>query len=125
MPSNLGTTITFNGNNGLLPLYPSTPMSQILGNKFGQLFGPYQLTLSATGWSNNQQTVALEGVTSDDILYCVKVLSGTADEMKAQDEAYSMLDPRVGIESLDGQVRFTCTSESPTIALTVQVHWFR
>ena len=125
MPSNLGFTLNYKGQAGWIPLYPNTIQSQVIDWKLGESYGPYELTLPVSGWQNNQQTLTLEGVNSDDILYCVKVLSGTADEMKAQDKAYSMLDPRIGIESLDDQVRFTCTSESPTVALTVQVHWFR
>lgn len=125
MPSHLGFTLTYNNNNGLVPLYPKTPMSQILDEDFGECFGPYQLTLAANKWnSSNQQTVTLAGVKSSDILYCTKVLTGNTTQMQAQDQAYSLLNPYTGIESLNGQVRFTCTSK-PTTNFTVQVHWFR
>lgn len=125
MPSNLGFTLSYNSQNGYIPLYPNTPQSQVIDWDLGEAYGPYQLSLPASGWQNNQQTVILNGVTSSDILYCVKVLTGTQQQMEAQDKAYSLLDPYVGIESLENAVKFTCTSSSPTVDLVVQVNWFR
>lgn len=125
MPTNQGFTMSYNGQNGWIPLYPSTLQSQVLGWGLGESYGPYQLTLSSNAWINNQQTVNLNGVMSSDILYCIKVLSGTEEQMQAQDAAYSLLDPYVGIESLNNQIKFTCTSSSPTVDITVQVYWFR
>lgn len=124
MPSNLGFTLSYKGQNGWIPLYPSTLQSQVLGWGLSESYGPYELTLSATNWQNNQQTLTLDGVNSEDILYCTKVLSGTQEQMIEQDEAYSLLDPQLGIESLNNQVRFTCTS-TPTVDFTVQINWFR
>lgn len=124
MPSNLGFTMSYNGQNGWIPLYPSTLQSQVLGWGLGESYGPYELTLSAANWQNNQQTLTLDGVNSNDILYCTKVLSGTQEQMIAQDEAYSLLDPQLGIESLNNQVRFTCIS-TPTVDFKVQINWFR
>lgn len=118
--------MTYRGNDGSVLLFPTTPKSQIIDANFGEMFGPYQFTLTAAEWSNGQQTVTVDGITSDDIPRCIKVLSGTFDEMIEQDKAYSMLDPVVGIESLDGQVRFTCLSgQIPSVDFTVQVFWFR
>lgn len=125
MPTNQGFTMSYNGQNGWIPLYPSTLQSQVLGWGLGESYGPYQLTLSSSAWTNNQQTVNLNGVMSSDVLYCIKVLSGTEEQMQAQDAAYSLLDPYVGIESLNNQIKFTCTSSSPTVDITVQVYWFR
>lgn len=125
MPNNLGFTMSYKGQDGWIPLYPSTLQSQVLGWGLGESYGPYELTLPAAGWQNNQQTVTLDGVSTDDILYCTKVLSGTQEQMIAQDEAYGLLDSVMGIESLNNQVRFTCTSTSPTVDLNVQVSWFR
>lgn len=124
MPSNLGFTMLYNGQNGWIPLYPSTLQSQVLDWGLGESYGPYELTLSAANWQNNQQTLTLDGVNSNDILYCTKVLSGTQEQMIAQDEAYSLLDPQLGIESLNNQVRFTCIS-TPTVDFKVQINWFR
>ena len=125
MPSNQGFTLSYNGQNGWIPLYPSTLQSQVIDWGLGECFGPYQVTLSATSWQNNQQTVTLNGVIDTDILYCTKVLSGTELEMKAQNTAYGLLDPYIGINSLNNQIQFTCNPSSPTVDLTVQVSWSR
>ena len=124
MPSNLGFTLNYKGQVGWIPLYPNTIQSQVIDWKLGESYGPYELTLPASGWQNNQQTLTLDGVSSEDILYCVKVLNGTQEQMIAQDQAYSLLAPYVGIESLNNQVKFTCTS-TPTVDFTVQISWFR
>lgn len=123
MPSNQGFTLSYKGQNGYIPLYPNTTTDQVIDWDLGNYYGPIQITLLESNWSNNQQTIAVNGVTSNDILNCVKVLSGTEAEMEAQDEAYSLLDPYIGIESLENGIRFTCTSSSPTVDLTVQIDW--
>lgn len=125
MPSNLGFTTTIKANDGtLVPLYPKTTKDQVLGWNIGESYGPYQFTLDAAEWSNNQQTVSLDGVMSTDILKCTKVLSGSQEEMISQDQAYSLLNPLTGIESLQNQIRFTCIS-TPTVNFTVSVSWTR
>ena len=125
MPTNEGFVLSIKNNqNTYTQLYPKTTVKQVLGWEVGEVFGPYQLTLVANDWQNNQQTLTLNDITSTDIPFCVKILSGTAEEMIAQDKAYSLLDPKTGIESLDGQVRFTAT-ETPTVDITVQVGWTR
>ena len=125
MPSNLGFEMTYKGNGVNVPLHPTTNIDQVLGWNIGEVYGPYVLTLSASTWSNNQQTVAVDGVTVDDRVKCVKVLTGTETQMKAQDVAYNLLDPQVGIESLNNQIRFTCTDNVPNIDIQVQVAWTR
>lgn len=125
MPSNLGFTTTIKSNDGtLVPLYPKTTKDQVLGWDIGESYGPYQFTLDVAEWSNNQQTVSLNGVMPTDILKCTKVLSGSQEEMIAQDQAYSLLNPLTGIESLQNQIRFTCIS-TPTVNFTVSVSWTR
>lgn len=122
MPSNLGYELSYLGTGGIIPLHPRTISEQIDGyNRFGQIFGPYQLTLSQTGWLNNTQTVSLSNILPTDILTCDKILSGTEEAMKIQDENYGLLK---SIESLDGQVQFTCIDE-PSEDLIVQVSWAR
>lgn len=123
MPSNQGFTLSYKGQNGYVPLYPNTTADQVIDWDLGNYYGPIQITLLASNWSNNQQVVGVNGITPNDILNCTKVLSGTKVEMQAQDEAYSLLDPYVGIESLENAIRFTCTSSSPTVDLTVQIDW--
>ena len=91
MPSNLGFTMTIKANDGtLVPLHPKTTKDQVLGWDIGESYGPYQFTLDVAEWSNNQQTVSLNGVMPTDILKCTKVLSGSQEEMIAQDQAYSL-----------------------------------
>lgn len=123
MPSNQGFTLSYKGQNGYIPLYPNTTTDQVIDWDLGNYYGPIQITLLASNWSNNQQVVGVNGITPNDILNCTKVLSGTQVEMQAQDEEYSLLDPYVGIESLENAIRFTCTSSSPTVDLTVQIDW--
>ena len=123
MADNLGFTMTIKANNGtLIPLYPQTTREQIMGWSAGEVFGPYQFTLLANNWHNNQQTVNLNGVTSSDIVVCVKVLSGTKAQMIEQDEAYSLLDSLTGVQSLQNQIKFTCTS-TPQVNFTVSISW--
>lgn len=123
MADNLGFTMTIKANNGtLIPLYPQTTREQIIGWNAGEVFGPYQFTLLANNWHNNQQTVNLNGVTSSDIVVCVKVLSGTKAQMIEQDEAYSLLDSLTGVQSLQNQIKFTCTS-TPQVNFTVSISW--
>lgn len=124
MPTvNKGAVFSYNGQNGYIPLYPNTTIDQIIDWNLGNFYGPIQVTLLASNWQNNQQTVTINGVTSNDVITCFKVLSGTQAEMIAQDQAYSLLDPYVGIQSLQNAVKFTCTSSSPTVDLTVQLAW--
>lgn len=123
MPTNQGFVMTIKATDGtLVPLYPQTTVSQVIDWDVGEVYGPYTLTLSASGWVENQQTVALDGISSENIPICVKVLSGSAEEMIAQDQAYGLLDPLTGIESLQNEVKFTCTS-TPTVDFQVQVSW--
>lgn len=129
MPQNIGSTFTIKSNNGsMVPLYPNTIDKQVMNEAFGEEFGPYPVTLPVGNWVNRQQTVDMPGITSQDIPICLKVLSGTIDEMKAQDAGYTLLDPLIGIESLQGQVRFTLrstTNKLPRVDLNVVVSWNR
>ena len=123
MPTNRGFVMTIKANDGtLVPLYPNTTLGQIIDFNVGEVYGPYLLTLSASNWENNQQTLTLEGISSENIPYCTKVLTGTEEEMIAQDQAYALLDPLIGVESLQNAIRFTCTS-TPTVDFQVQISW--
>ena len=115
--------MSYKGQNGYIPLYPATVTDQVLGWDMGTLYGPIQVTLSASGWSNNQQTVTVEGVESTDIIYASNVLTGDEANMKAQFEAYGGLNP-IGVNSLDNAVQFTAIT-TPTVDLTVQLMWTR
>lgn len=124
MPNeNQGFVMTIKATDGtLVPLYPQTIKDQVVGWNAGEIFGPYQITLSSNNWINKQQTINLDGINSEIIPECVKVLSGTEDQMKKQDYAYSLLDPLYGIESLQNEIRFTCV-QVPNIDFNVQVYW--
>lgn len=123
MPTNQGFTMSYKGQNEYIPLYPATVTDQVLGWDMGTLYGPIQVTLSASGWSNNQQTVTVEGVEPTDIIYVNNVLTGDEASMKAQFEAYGGLNP-TGVNSLDNAVQFTAIT-TPTVDLTVQLMWTR
>lgn len=121
----LGFVMTIKATDGtLVSLYPQTTKDQVVDWNAGEVFGPYQFTLPANEWNNNQQTVTLDGVTADDIVICNKVLSGTQAEMIAQDEAYALLNILTGVESLQNQIRFTCDS-TPTVDFIVSISWTR
>lgn len=122
MSSNLGFEMTYKGNGVNVPLHPTTIIDQVIDWNIGEVFGPYTITLPSTGWSNLQQTVKLDGVTPNDLVKCIKVLTGTQEEMVAQNEAYNLLDSQTGIESLENQLVFTCTAV-PSVDFTVQVAW--
>lgn len=125
MPSNQGFVMTIKATDGtLVSLYPTTIISQVLDWDVGEVYGPYVLDLPTTGWSNNQQTVTLTGISPDDIPICVKVLSGTDAQMEAQDTAYGLLDSLTGVESGSNQVTFTCTA-TPQVDFQVQISWTR
>lgn len=126
MPNNTGFTMTIKANDGtLVPLYPSTTLDQIVGWNAGLTYGVYSFILDGGGWDgNNQQTVTLDGVSSNDILICTPIFSGTQEQMIAQSEAYNLLDPVIGVESLQNAVKFTCTSK-PEVNITVQIIWTR
>ena len=125
MPELLGATFSIKNNqDNYISLYPQTTMEQVIDFKLGEAYGPYVFELLSTGWVNNQQTFALNGITADDVPKCVKILEGTVEEMQAQQEAYNLLNPLTGVESLENQIRFTVTSV-PTTTFKVQITWFR
>lgn len=119
-----GLDLKVKNNTGYTKLNPVTSVDQVMGIKAGSLYGPYVLTLTSGGWSNNQQTLALAEMKDTDIPMVVKVLSGTVAEITAQDEAYRLLDIVSGIQSLNGQIQFTATS-TPITDFQVQVWWTR
>ena len=123
MPINQGFTMSYKGQNGYIPLYPTTVTDQVLGWEMGALYGTIQVTLSASGWRNNQQTVTVEGVEPTDIIYVNNVLTGDEASMRAQFEAYGGLNP-IGVNSLTNAVQFTAIT-TPTVDLTVQLMWTR
>lgn len=126
MPKLVGAVMSIKKQDGdYAALYPQTIQSQVNNfDKLGEAFGPYILELNSSNWVNNQQTLTLTDILSSDIPYCVKILEGTQEQMQAQQDAYNLLNPLTGVESLNGQIRFTATS-TPTTTFKVQIHWFR
>ena len=123
--NHLGFVMTIKANDGtLVPLYPQTIKEQVVGWDAGEVFGPFQFTLLANAWNENQQTLSLNGVTSEDIVVCEKVLTGTQPEMIAQNQAYNLLHPLIGVESLNNSIKFTCVS-TPSVDFQVQISWTR
>ena len=125
MPTNEGFVLSYKGQNNYIPLYPNTIQEQVIDWSVGECYGPYQVTLSASAWQDKQQTVALDGITPNDVPTGVNVLSGDVSNMIAQKAAYELLDSQIGIESLNNSIKFTCTNEVPSIDLTIQINWFR
>lgn len=124
MPDYKGFVLSIKAeDNGYTPLYPETTKDQVIGWNIGEVYGPYSLTLSASNWVNKQQIVNLNGVTSNTIVFCTNVLSGDQSNMINQENAYALLDPKYGIESLNNQLKFTCTNAVPEIDINVQVWW--
>ena len=123
--SNLGFELTYKTASSNVALYPRTIKSQVFGWNVGEMFGPYTLTLLQSQWSQGSITLPLEDVISTDRVKCIKLLSGTSEEMMAQDRAFNLIDPLIGVESKNGQIKFTCTNATPTVDLQVQVSWTR
>ena len=113
--------MNYKNNQGYVKIYPNTTTEQVMGYNLGEVYGPYQLTLSSNGWSGNIQTETLPEVRNTDYLICNQILTGTNENMIAQDEAYSLI---TSINSLNGSVQFTC-SETPSVNLTIQISWIR
>ena len=125
MPSNEAFVFSFKGQNGYIPIYPNTPKAKVKDWTMGEVYGPFQVSLPASGWDDNSQTVALNGVTDTDVVYCVNILSGTQEEMQEQMRGYLCLDPQIGVQSQANSLVFTCTNKVPTVDLVIQVEWVR
>lgn len=125
MASNVGFVMTTkSSNDSLIPLYPKTTKNQILGWNCGEIFGPFSFTLKASDWVNKQQAFPLTGVMRTDMVQCIKVLSGSSEEMIQQEQAYNLLNPLTGVETLQNQIRFSCVAV-PENDFTVEITWRR
>lgn len=106
-------------------LYPQTHVSQVIDWISGEAYGPYVFELVASGWGeNNTQIFDLQDITENDVPICVKILAGAEEEMKAQQQAYNLVDPVQGVQSLNGQIVFKVT-EVPQTDFKVQISWSR
>lgn len=107
-----------------VPLYPSTSLSQVVQWEGQEVFGPFVFELNSANWNNNQQIFDLPEVLNTDIVKCVRILEGSKEDMQNQLKAYNLLDPLKGVESLNGEIRFTAT-KTPEHSVKVQVFWTR
>lgn len=126
--ANKNIAIKYKTPTGYTEVAIGTNASQVQGlDEKGVAFGPYQISLPASGWNKEtrKQKVLLSEVIDTDIVYCVKVLTGTKENMLKQQEAYNLLDATKGVNSLNGELEFYCTKNIPTVDLKIQVEWVR
>lgn len=122
--ANKGFTMKVKTNNGYVTLYPQTLITQIENNNIGEVY-KIVVTLKADSWNNSfQQTVTVDDILESDIPMIVKVLEGTVEQMKQQENAYTLLNTITGVYAFDNRIRFTCT-EKPQVDFKVQVYWTR
>lgn len=105
-------------------LYPETIKQQVADWDLGEVIGPFNITLRANQWFNNKQRVVQNNVLPSDRPICTKILSGTKQNMIAQDEAFSLLKTNNGIQTDFNAIIFTC-DKTPTVDFQVQVWWCR
>lgn len=120
MATNQGFTLEIKNNeDNYINLYPKTTQEQVIAWNIGSIYGPYTLLLNKSNWVNKKQLIEFQGITPNDVITCVKMLNGTEQEMKIQDQNYSLL---TSIESESNQVIFEC-KETPTVDIPVQIWW--
>lgn len=116
--------LKYNSNNNWIQIFPNTLKEDLIGANLGELFGPFTITLSKNDWNNNTIIVNNSEILETDLIFCLPILSGSNSQMNQQLQNYNLIDTNYGVESLDGQIVFTCNS-TPTIDLSVQIFWFR
>lgn len=122
--ANKGFTMKVKTGNGYVNLYPQTLLSQIENVDIGEVY-KVEIVLSADGWNEDyQQTVAVNDILESDTPMITKILEGTEEQIKAQANAYNLINPIIGVYSSDGNVKFTC-SDKPQVDFKVQVYWTR
>lgn len=125
-------TLQIQSNNGnLVRLNPRTTVDQVVNPKMGQVFGPFMILLSAGDWNptTKQCVKNVSGILNTDIpfvscAYNTGRLTGSNDLQDIR-EAFNLLDPKWGVESLNGQIRLTCMTEVPKINFWISVYWTR
>lgn len=94
----------------------SKELADIETGAYVSRFSTYSVTIPASGWSDNLQTVAVTGVTADQTATDVIVSPDPADDNRA---AYLENDVRIHAQQ-DGAVQFKCEN-TPDIDLVVSV----
>lgn len=122
--ANKGFTMKVKTSNKYVTLSPQIISEQIIDANFGEVFVE-EVNLSATNWNENlQQTIELAGILSSDTPVVTKILEGTAEQMKQQEEAFNCINPIMGVFSTDNAVRFTCKTK-PQVDFKIQIYWTR
>lgn len=122
--ANKGFTMKVKTSNKYVTLFPQIISEQIIDANFGEVFVK-EVNLSATNWNENlQQTIELAGILSSDTPIVTKILEGTAEQMKQQEEAFNCINPITGVFSTDNAVRFTCKTK-PQVDFKIQIYWTR
>lgn len=120
MATNQGFTLEYKNNQDkYIDLYPKTTQDQVIGWNIGSIYGPYTILLKKNNWIEKKQLIEFKGVSQNDIISCIKMLNGTEQEMKIQDQNYALLTT---IEAETNQVIFEC-KEIPQIDISVQIWW--
>ena len=120
MASNKSAILKYKKNNGYVAIYPYTTEGQVLGWNIGELKGPYNITLNVDKWDNiKSQTISLNGVTSNDIIYCTIIYSQDKNQRALEYNNFKLITK---IDSKQNGIKFTC-SETPSVDLTLQVWW--
>ena len=121
--TNQGAIFTYYNGTYNIPLYPKTTSEQVEGLSYAKAQGPIQITLNALQWQNQQQTVTVQGVSETDLVTCINILSSDVDVANLQSQDYNLLDPEIGVNTIQNGIVFTCSSAVPTTDLTLQIDW--
>lgn len=121
--ANKGFTMKVKTANGYVSLYPQTLLDKIDDLNIGSVYKQI-VTLPVNNWQDLQQTVEVADILESDVPMVNKILEGTVEQMRLQENAFNTLDPIVGVYSFDGKVRFTCKI-LPQVDFKVQIYWTR
>ena len=121
--ANKGFTMKVKTANGYVSLYPQTLLEKIDGLNIGSVYKQI-VTLSVNNWQDLQQTVDVADILESDTPVVTKILEGTAEQMKQQEEAFNCINPITGVFSTDNAVRFTCKTK-PQVDFKIQIYWTR
>ena len=118
MHKNKGFTMQLKNDKGnYISLYPKTTKSQVNDWNIGQIINFKNIVIKSKDWVRNTQIINFDGISTTDRLYCLKVLTGTKEEMIEQQNNFDFI---TSIESLNNKVKFTCSS-IPNVDIKVQI----
>lgn len=86
----------------------------------------FTVILPANGWIGDsapfKQTIAVEGIQSEDRPHYGLVYSDDTETALAEKEAWALVDD---LDTADGSVTFTCFEDKPEVSVTVQMEVHR